>query len=147
MWSTSRVLVFVVLALGISIPSSWFSFFKQKMAYELRIIDWSSDVCSSDLYVQVYRRFFAWLADEAPDVDGPRDLHAIHVDGFAAALERAGMRPIHRHVTVAKIVNTLRAIEADRPDWIALDLHERQNGSTACRGRGCQNGCNSGVAR
>jgi hypothetical protein len=76
-------------------------------------------------YVQVYRRFFAWLADEAPDVDGPRDLHAIHVDGFAAALERAGMRPIHRHVTVAKIVNTLRAIEADRPDWIAPDLHER----------------------
>src|SRR3546814_9481460 len=26
-----------------------FFFFKQKMAYELRISDWSSDVCSSDL--------------------------------------------------------------------------------------------------
>src|SRR3546814_9606294 len=26
-----------------------FLFFKQKTAYELRIIDWSSDVCSSDL--------------------------------------------------------------------------------------------------
>src|SRR3546814_18230909 len=26
-----------------------FFFFKQKTAYELRIIDWSSDVCSSDL--------------------------------------------------------------------------------------------------
>src|SRR3546814_9655482 len=25
-------------------------FFKQKTAYELRISDWSSDVCSSDLY-------------------------------------------------------------------------------------------------
>src|SRR3546814_3865221 len=29
--------------------SSCFFFFKQKTAYELRISDWSSDVCSSDL--------------------------------------------------------------------------------------------------
>src|SRR3546814_3382373 len=27
----------------------WFFFFKQKRAYEMRISDWSSDVCSSDL--------------------------------------------------------------------------------------------------
>src|SRR3546814_13313249 len=27
----------------------WFFFFKQMTAYELRISDWSSDVCSSDL--------------------------------------------------------------------------------------------------
>src|SRR3546814_18438585 len=27
----------------------WFFFFKQKTAYEWRISDWSSDVCSSDL--------------------------------------------------------------------------------------------------
>src|SRR3546814_15318134 len=27
-------------------------FFKQKTAYELRISDWSSDVCSSDLHVE-----------------------------------------------------------------------------------------------
>src|SRR3546814_2002569 len=30
--------------------SSCFLFFKQKTAYELRISDWSSDVCSSDLF-------------------------------------------------------------------------------------------------
>src|SRR3546814_8447136 len=29
-------------------------FFKQKTAYELRISDWSSDVCSSDLQVALY---------------------------------------------------------------------------------------------
>src|SRR3546814_14798266 len=29
----------------------WFFFFKQKTAYEMRISDWSSDVCSSDLVV------------------------------------------------------------------------------------------------
>src|SRR3546814_3215704 len=28
---------------------SYFFFFKQKTAYEMRISDWSSDVCSSDL--------------------------------------------------------------------------------------------------
>src|SRR3546814_9847274 len=27
----------------------WFFFFKQNTAYEMRISDWSSDVCSSDL--------------------------------------------------------------------------------------------------
>src|SRR3546814_10896359 len=35
----------------------WFLFFKQKTAYEMRISDWSSDVCSSDLSVIVHDRF------------------------------------------------------------------------------------------
>src|SRR3546814_7767272 len=29
-------------------------FFKQKTAYEMRISDWSSDVCSSDLYAVLH---------------------------------------------------------------------------------------------
>src|SRR3546814_9823718 len=36
-------------------------FFKQKTAYEMRISDWSSDVCSSDL---------AWYVDILPDCYG-----------------------------------------------------------------------------
>src|SRR3546814_19277539 len=32
-----------------------FFFFKQKTAYEMRISDWSSDVCSSDLYPLLQR--------------------------------------------------------------------------------------------
>src|SRR3546814_6550446 len=32
-----------------------FFFFKQKTAYEMRISDWSSDVCSSDLHAQHLR--------------------------------------------------------------------------------------------
>src|SRR3546814_14297137 len=39
MW-TSNLKIFIVLL---------FFFFKQKTAYEMRISDWSSDVCSSDL--------------------------------------------------------------------------------------------------
>src|SRR3546814_1401125 len=37
-------------------------FFKQKTAYEMRISDWSSDVCSSDLAAGV-------LDDEVTDLD------------------------------------------------------------------------------
>src|SRR3546814_273558 len=33
----------------------YFCFFKQKTAYEMRISDWSSDVCSSDLSVSASR--------------------------------------------------------------------------------------------
>src|SRR3546814_6828097 len=35
----------------------FFFFFKQKTAYEMRISDWSSDVCSSDLDAHDYRYF------------------------------------------------------------------------------------------
>src|SRR3546814_10567850 len=37
-------------ALPISLGVGKFFVFKQKTAYELRISDWSSDVCSSDLH-------------------------------------------------------------------------------------------------
>src|SRR3546814_6580156 len=33
-----------------------FFFFKQKTAYEMRISDWSSDVCSSDLNFEILER-------------------------------------------------------------------------------------------
>src|SRR3546814_3964703 len=33
-----------------------FFFFKQKTAYEMRISDWSSDVCSSDLHFERWHR-------------------------------------------------------------------------------------------
>src|SRR3546814_14884445 len=45
-----------------------FFFFKQKTAYEMRISDWSSDVCSSDL--QIYARLSAGpIPDGAFDGD------------------------------------------------------------------------------
>src|SRR3546814_18416634 len=79
-------------------------FFKQKTAYEMRISDWSSDVCSSDLddrrHVAIFeravdrrfqRRLFGHLR-RAADVEGPhRTLRARltdrlgrdHADRFA----------------------------------------------------------------
>src|SRR3546814_501210 len=46
-------------------------FFKQKTAYEMRISDWSSDVCSSDLAIQVVQfgptGFQPEIAEHEPD--------------------------------------------------------------------------------
>src|SRR3546814_16668639 len=36
----------------LSLCSLYVFFFKQKTAYEMRISDWSSDVCSSDLFIR-----------------------------------------------------------------------------------------------
>src|SRR3546814_8644041 len=43
------VYVVCICALCSDVCFSYFFFFKQKTAYEMRISDWSSDVCSSDL--------------------------------------------------------------------------------------------------
>src|SRR3546814_9379907 len=43
-----------------------FCFFKQKTAYEMRISDWSSDVCSSDLAIDMKARDAGYLSDLAP---------------------------------------------------------------------------------
>src|SRR3546814_3996676 len=39
-------------------------FFKQKTAYEMRISDWSSDVCSSDLPYHWGTEALAWRTDK-----------------------------------------------------------------------------------
>src|SRR3546814_5404846 len=56
-----------------------FLFFKQKTAYELRISDWSSDVCSSDLHgrsqgLELRRREAGHLV-----VDRLRRRHAVRI--------------------------------------------------------------------
>src|SRR3546814_4488984 len=48
-----------------------FCFFKQKTAYEMRISDWSSDVCSSDLTLQA-------LIHSGPILGIGSDMSAIH---------------------------------------------------------------------
>src|SRR3546814_9152030 len=47
-----------------------FLFFKQKTAYEMRISDWSSDVCSSDLGVDHAVAGIFGLLGELDDEDG-----------------------------------------------------------------------------
>src|SRR3546814_3795097 len=55
-----EVTFIVCIAVGVSLCLSFdVVFFKQKTAYEMRISDWSSDVCSSDLLLMVWGM---WLA-------------------------------------------------------------------------------------
>src|SRR3546814_1038638 len=69
-----------------------FFFFKQKTAYEMRISDWSSDVCSSDLIGQI--RFVPFA-----DVGGDLRRAALDLEpaGKDAGTRAARVdRPVHR---------------------------------------------------
>src|SRR3546814_1354247 len=93
-------------------------FFKQKTAYEMRISDWSSDVCSSDL---AQRR--------APDVgqrEPDRYHHLSELSRCGGGAARLGLRVI-RQAGVA-------AGRAQRADVRLGD----QIGRASCRERVCQ---------
>src|SRR3546814_10861336 len=51
-----------------SLVTFLFFFFKQKTAYEMRISDWSSDVCSSDLLTSSAAPSIASVYAAAPDM-------------------------------------------------------------------------------
>src|SRR3546814_20183300 len=57
------------MCLGLGFEFVCVFFFKQKTAYEMRISDWSSDVCSSDLVARQWtgRRGSELLRDAEPD--------------------------------------------------------------------------------
>src|SRR3546814_3984231 len=60
-----------------------FFFFKQKTAYEMRISDWSSDVCSSDLNVMAYLNSMSGSpipVPPPPAVDTPAEVAAEEAD-------------------------------------------------------------------
>src|SRR3546814_1561387 len=75
-----------------SIVYFYFFFFKQKTAYEMRISDWSSDVCSSDL-VQVV--FTERKSDRGERVMGweRNTLHSFELGGRANAYLREENHP------------------------------------------------------
>src|SRR3546814_4731386 len=72
-----------------SLPASFF-FFKQKTAYEMRISDWSSDVCSSDL-AGVGGRFALAEAERAVRGDAAECLGPVMAAAAAGTLRRAAV--------------------------------------------------------
>src|SRR3546814_10441598 len=71
----------VCLLANVSVRDWFFFLFKQKTAYEMRISDWSSDVCSSDLlawmplarkFASRHRRAQCGLGVRRRRVDTPR---------------------------------------------------------------------------
>src|SRR3546814_5400089 len=100
-----------------------FVFFKQKTAYEMRISDWSSDVCSSDL-----------LAAQAPWWEpGTAPGYHAQTQGYLAG-------EVIRRVA-GKTVGTLFREEIAQP--LGADFHiglpasedHREIGSASCRER------------
>src|SRR3546814_1270211 len=85
----------------------FFFFFKQKTAYEMRISDWSSDVCSSDLSPlrgpRGSRRScsLSSLSYWFPGEKGSGRQRAAHASGESVtallSLRRAKDRPMHCH--------------------------------------------------
>src|SRR3546814_1804844 len=91
-------------------------FFKHKTAYVMRISDWSSDVCSSDLHDQQNRRVGAARF------------------GIAAPEQKIGVR---REIEEQATVDTIRARAI--AVYSADVLNKRsQIGRASCRERVCQ---------
>src|SRR3546814_8137604 len=73
-----------------------FVFFKQKTAYEMRISDWSSDVCSSDLGDKFS------FTEAYPDFD---------IDAIARYGKAKGVKPIGHNETAGAIENYARQLD------------------------------------
>src|SRR3546814_7989339 len=76
----------------------FFFFCKQKTAYEMRISDWSSDVCSSDLD----RIFLDVGALGALEADADAALQHFHVEMRRARIGRHAVGRCIGHLTVSQ---------------------------------------------
>src|SRR3546814_18909820 len=117
----------------ITVYWSEFCFFKQKTAYEMRISDWSSDVCSSDLpdlgEIQVGDRDAGIMdrADIAVRIDRRQRLVGDRQDLGAIV-------PVTANGSVAGIVGDRVGAHGD----VELCGIARQIGRASCRARVCQ---------
>src|SRR3546814_11587197 len=92
----------------------FFFFFKQKTAYEMRISDWSSDVCSSDLAKPV---LYVCNVDEGGAAEGNE--HSARVFDKAA---KEGARAVIVSAAIEAEIVTMPA--EDRAEFLA-DLGDR----------------------
>src|SRR3546814_3228463 len=104
-----------------------FFFFKQKTAYEMRISDWSSDVCSSDLKVKRiltrWQQELPWNAVFFENHDGMRSVSRFGDD----------KRYHHQSATMlATLLSTLRGTP--------FIYQGQEIGRASCRERVCQYG-------
>src|SRR3546814_7406960 len=83
--------------MGVVIICSFFFFFKHKTAYEMRISDWSSDVCSSDLRSLSFGRQSPHYGFLEPKIQRRRDVSAGN-GGFARKLADWAPRGVDLHI-------------------------------------------------
>src|SRR3546814_6730580 len=76
-----------------------FFFFKQKTAYEMRISDWSSDVCSSDLPEYGHIAHSAFGAIARANLPEPQRDHGMVADDFRSFLRQREIAYDARNIT------------------------------------------------
>src|SRR3546814_17931677 len=101
------------------LTSFFFFFFKQKTAYEMRISDWSSDVCSSDLLAVILRlpRVFLGIGRLAQRL---RHLRDREIGGGIFQRTRGILVDSDIVRPVAALVVIFDALAPDRADHAAL---------------------------
>src|SRR3546814_4595754 len=119
------ILFFSHVSYSVLLNVSLFFFFKQKTAYEMRISDWSSDVCSSDL---LETRLAA--ANEAL-----ADAHAADKGWKRATIEKAARDAFARAHKGVKI-DALHLVQViDKPGVDADEAVFHEIGRASCRER------------
>src|SRR3546814_19791200 len=126
-------------------------FFKQKTAYEMRISDWSSDVCSSDLFRTITHENVVGnprLTAQWGGGDRLRTLQPFEIERMRL-LTVVGTQEIGQSIVVARVTDErgLQRIEFER-FFTELGIHgiesgrelRRNIGKGSCRERGCQYG-------
>src|SRR3546814_7915594 len=116
----------------------FFFFFKQTTAYEMRISDWSSDVCSSDLWNQAQAELqqvgasIAALNTLASQVSGTASLSAFLLESTSTTFElRGAVEEDHRQLAVLEDEVNKTVVVIDR-------LLNEQIGRASGRERVCQ---------
>src|SRR3546814_17170326 len=92
-----------------------FFFFKQKTAYEMRISDWSSDVCSSDLVGRERVRLGIACARGDELVIAVRRHWKMHIASEDAGLAKAGDEA--RHVKFPKLERSMHLSPSVELAW------------------------------
>src|SRR3546814_1131698 len=77
-------------------------FFKQKTAYEMRISDWSSDVCSSDLWPKdtpvTVQSLANWMISVSDNSATDTLIHLLGRKNIEARMRAAGHSAVSRNV-------------------------------------------------
>src|SRR3546814_3473538 len=103
----------------------YFFFFKQKTAYEMRISDWSSDVCSSDLDDPRVRG--GARDDDLRAVLERRVAHLVEVDALVARGDAVGDEVVELAARVdRRAVGEVPALVEAQPEHGVAGLQQRQ---------------------
>src|SRR3546814_20800224 len=129
-----------------------FFFFKQKTAYEMRISDWSSDVCSSDLnaLIKQYAKLFDMEDVKLSFTDDA--LVAVAKKAIARKTGARGLRSILENILldtmfdlpsmdgVDEVMIDKDVVEGRKePVRVYAEKKDEESGRASCRERVCQN--------